>query len=168
MAILLNLFSEFCKTPCIYYREDCGLMWHPRMLPLVTSIFQVLIAVCQTAHSRITYHSDHHRQHCMNFKSHLLQCSKVYYWTVLWANWALSMVSPSDLSPNNVLICCYAYRVIVTCICHCSCVCYLPHSHTHSQTHWKSFLQLNLYNTNLHFDLTTCIFLVSSLNCLLY
>jgi len=54
MAYLPNSSSAICKISCIYYREDCCLMWHLRMMSLVTSIFQVLITLCQTTHSQIT------------------------------------------------------------------------------------------------------------------
>ena len=98
MASLLNSFSAFCKIPFIYHRVKCCLTWHIRMKPLVTSVFQVLIAVFLTTHRYISNNSDHHRQHHMNYKYHLLQCFKINYWTVSWANWALSIISPSALS----------------------------------------------------------------------
>jgi hypothetical protein len=79
---LSGQFSAFCKNPCIYHSEDCCVMCHCTMWPLVTSIFQVLITGYQTTHSHITDHSDLHSQHCMNFKSHLLVFKKVYYWTL--------------------------------------------------------------------------------------
>jgi len=96
MAWLLNSSSAFCKIPCIYDRKDCSIVWHIRMMPLVNSIFQVLIAVCRTPSHR-TDHIDLNSQHHMNFKPHLIQCSKVYYCSLSWASFALSIISPSAL-----------------------------------------------------------------------
>jgi len=133
MAYLPNSSSAICKISCIYYREDCCLMWHLRMMSLVTSIFQVLITLCQTTHSQITI--------TMTFIASSVWTSNLIYYIIQTLQHLQTLTPTCTLAHTQTHTHTHTHTHTLT----------HPHTHTHAHTHTRTHTHTHIHtNTHTH------------------